>query len=103
MEQLAVFRANTWWWTPERTTYLLETNAHRALHGIRDFASLYVDRAECKGTGKEVLTSRPLFQQFICTISTLRGNSGQHGPTLTVRVLALTRDVFEVYLVRLGK
>jgi hypothetical protein len=105
MRQLAELRANAWWWTPERASYLLEANALRALQTIPDLADWYVDSAECSGSGRGIhyLVRRPLFQQFVCTVSTFVGVSGtKYGPTLTIRVLALTRDSFNVYFVGAG-
>jgi hypothetical protein len=105
MRELAVLRANAWWWTEQRASSLLEANALSALHAIPDFANSTVDHAQCSGNrrGIHYLGRRNLFQQFTCTVSTFVGvGSVKRGKTLTVRVLALTRDHFDVDLVSAG-
>jgi len=99
LKQLAVDRFNAWWWTDERAAYLLEANARSALHDAPRYSTWYVRSAECTGTGRTTryLARKPLSQQFVCTVRTFAGpSSTTSGPTLTVRVIALTRDSFDL-------
>jgi hypothetical protein len=99
LKQLAVHRFNAWWWTDERAAYLLEANARSALHDAPQYSNWHVRRAECTGTGATTRyrARKPLSQQFVCTVQTFAGQSGTtNGPTLTVRVIALTQDYFDL-------
>ena len=99
LEQLALHRFNAWWWTDERAAYLLETNASSALHDAPEYANLRLSRAKCTAAGRTTRyrASKPLAQRFTCTVHTSAGVSDTtNGPTLTVTVLALTRDTFDV-------